>query len=145
MKVHPELRRFTAYVRTLFCHYHPISDGTESQNQQFLRLRYGNQYCWRTQDTFCPPCNVPPYNSTAVLKRLQHSPITKGRFWYRTTATRDRQKIIGKSTGTTMLPPARAFPLPRRALWKKPSVIGRTGLCCCTGLRLSCFIFPGTP
>ena len=95
MKVHPELRRFTAYVRTLFCHYHPISDGTESQDQQFLRLRYGNQYCWRTQDTFCPPCNV-PYNSTAVLKRLQHSPITKGRFGYRTTATRDRQKIIGK-------------------------------------------------
>ena len=33
-----------------------------------------------------------------------------------------------ESTGTTMRRPARASPLPRRGLWKKASVIGRTGL-----------------
>ena len=37
-------------------------------------------------------------------------------------------KITWKSTGTTMRRPARAFPLPGRGLWKKASVIGRTGL-----------------
>lgn len=44
-----------------------------------------NEHCQHIQDTFYPPCNF-PYNSTAVLKRLQHSHITKEAFRYGTTA-----------------------------------------------------------
>ena len=56
-----------------------------SAKQKISKSDLPNEYCRHIQDTFYPPCNF-PYNSTAVLKRLQHSHITKEAFRYGTTA-----------------------------------------------------------
>ena len=51
----------------------------------FFFFEIPNEHCRHIQDTFYPPCNF-PYNSTAVLKQLQYSHITKEAFRYGTTA-----------------------------------------------------------
>ena len=63
--------------------FYPTAEPPKAQRIFFFEIP--NEYCRHIQDTFYPPCNF-PYNSTAVLKRLQHSHITKEAFRYGTTA-----------------------------------------------------------
>ena len=65
------------------CFFYPTAEPPKTQRIFFFEIP--NEYCRHIQDTFYPPCNF-PYNSTAVLKRLQHSHITKEAFRYGTTA-----------------------------------------------------------
>ena len=65
------------------CFFYPTAEPPKTQRIFFFEIP--NEHCRHTQDTFYPPCNF-PYNSTAVLKRLQHSHITKEAFRYGTTA-----------------------------------------------------------
>ncbi len=62
---------------------YPTAEPPKTQRIFFFEIP--NEHCRHIQDTFYPPCNF-PYNSTAVLKRLQHSHITKEAFRYGTTA-----------------------------------------------------------
>jgi len=55
------------------------------KTQRIFFFEIPNEHCRHIQDTFYPTCNF-PYNSTAVVKRLQHSHITKEAFRYGTTA-----------------------------------------------------------
>ena len=63
--------------------FYPTAEPPKTQRIFFFEIP--NEHCRHIQDTFYPPCNF-PYNSTAVLKRLQHSHITKEAFRYGTTA-----------------------------------------------------------
>ena len=65
------------------CFFYPTAEPPKTQRIFFFEIP--NEHCRHIQDTFYPPCNF-PYNSTAVLKRLQHSHITKEAFRYGTTA-----------------------------------------------------------
>ena len=65
------------------CFLYPTAEPPKTQRIFFFEIP--NEHCRHIQDTFYPPCNF-PYNSTAVLKRLQHSHITKEAFRYGTTA-----------------------------------------------------------
>jgi len=65
------------------CFFYPTAEPPKTQRIFFFEIP--NEYCRHIQDTFYPPCNF-PYNSTAVLKQLQHSHITKEAFRYGTTA-----------------------------------------------------------
>ena len=65
------------------CFFYPTAGPPKTQRIFFFEIP--NEHCRHIQDTFYPPCNF-PYNSTAVLKRLQHSHITKEAFRYGTTA-----------------------------------------------------------
>ena len=64
------------------CFFYPTAEPPKTQRIFFFEIP--NEHCRHIQDTFYPPCNF-PYNSTAVLKRLQHSHITKEAFRYGTT------------------------------------------------------------
>ena len=65
------------------CFFYPTAEPPKTQRIFFFEIP--NEHCRHIQDTFYPSCNF-PYNSTAVLKRLQHSHITKEAFRYGTTA-----------------------------------------------------------
>jgi len=65
------------------CFFYPTAEPPKTQRIFFFEIP--NEHRRHIQDTFYPPCNF-PYNSTAVLKRLQHSHITKEAFRYGTTA-----------------------------------------------------------
>ena len=65
------------------CFFYPTAEPPKTQRIFFFEIP--NEHCRHIQDTFYPPCNF-PYNSTAVLKQLQHSHITKEAFRYGTTA-----------------------------------------------------------
>ncbi len=65
------------------CFFYPTAEPPKTQRIFFFEIP--NEHCRHTQDTFYPPCNF-PYNSTAVLKQLQHSHIIKEAFRYGTTA-----------------------------------------------------------
>ena len=65
------------------CFFYPTAEPPKTQRIFFFEIP--NEHCRHIQDTFYPTCNF-PYNSTAVLKRLQHSHITKEAFRYGTTA-----------------------------------------------------------
>ena len=65
------------------CFFYPTAEPPKTQRIFFFEIP--NEHCRHIQDTFYPPCNF-SYNSTAVLKRLQHSHITKEAFRYGTTA-----------------------------------------------------------
>ena len=64
------------------CFFYPTAEPPKTQRIFFFEIP--NEHCRHIQDTFYPSCNF-PYNSTAVLKRLQHSHITKEAFRYGTT------------------------------------------------------------
>ena len=64
------------------CFFYPTAEPPKTQRIFFFEIP--NEHCRHIQDTFYPTCNF-PYNSTAVLKRLQHSHITKEAFRYGTT------------------------------------------------------------
>lgn len=65
------------------CFFYPTAEPPKTQRIFFFEIP--NEHCRHIQDTFYPSCNF-PYNSTAVLKQLQHSHITKEAFRYGTTA-----------------------------------------------------------
>ena len=64
------------------CFFYPTAEPPKTQRIFFFEIP--NEHCRHIQDTFYPPCNF-PYNSTTVLKRLQHSHITKEAFRYGAT------------------------------------------------------------